>query len=59
MLETSRAGIFAVGDIRSGAPKRVATAVGDGAQVVASVHQYLAGVDERRARPPGSQALVV
>ncbi|MGN6452481.1 MAG: FAD-dependent oxidoreductase [Steroidobacteraceae bacterium] len=41
-LETSRAGIFAVGDIRSGSAKRVATAVGDGAQVVANVHEYLA-----------------
>jgi len=41
-LETSRAGIFAVGDIRSGSAKRVATAVGDGAQVVANLHEYLA-----------------
>jgi thioredoxin reductase (NADPH) len=41
-LETSRAGIFAVGDIRSGSAKRVATAVGDGAQVVAHLHEYLA-----------------
>jgi thioredoxin reductase (NADPH) len=54
-LETSRAGIFAVGDIRSGSVKRVATAVGDGAQVVASVHQYLAEADERRVQPPGGQ----
>src|SRR5215831_857401 len=44
-LETSRAGIFAVGDIRSGSVKRVATGVGDGAQVVASLHQYLAAGD--------------
>ena len=42
ILETSRAGIFAVGDIRSGSAKRVATAVGDGAQVVANLHDYLA-----------------
>jgi len=41
-LGTSRAGIFAVGDIRSGSAKRVATAVGDGAQVVANLHEYLA-----------------
>ena len=40
-LETSRSGIFAVGDIRSGSAKRVATAVGDGAQVVADLHEYL------------------
>jgi len=58
-LETSRAGIFAVGDIRSGSIKRVATAVGDGAQVVASLHQYLATGDDRRVQPPGGQALVV
>jgi thioredoxin reductase (NADPH) len=59
VLETSRAGIFAVGDIRSGSVKRVATAVGDGAQVVASLHQYLAAGDKHRVQPPGGQALVV
>jgi len=53
-LETSRAGIFAVGDIRSGSAKRVATAVGDGAQVVANVHQYLATCNDCRVRPPGA-----
>jgi thioredoxin reductase (NADPH) len=58
-LETSRAGIFAVGDIRSGSVKRVATAVGDGAQVVASLHQYLASDEDRRARPPGCEGSVV
>jgi thioredoxin reductase (NADPH) len=41
-LETSRSGVFAVGDIRSGSVKRVAAAVGDGAQVVAAIHSYLA-----------------
>lgn len=41
-LETSRCGIFAVGDVRSGSVKRVAAAVGDGAQVVAAIHRYLA-----------------
>ena len=48
-LETTRCGIFAVGDVRSGSTKRVATAVGDGAQVVANLHDYLAtaGVVER------------
>ena len=58
-LETSRAGIFAVGDIRSGSVKRVATGVGDGAQVVASLHQFLAAGDERRVQPPGAQTTVV
>lgn len=41
-LETSRRGIFAVGDVRSCSVKRVAAAVGDGAQVVAAIHAYLA-----------------
>jgi thioredoxin reductase (NADPH) len=41
-LETSRPGIFAVGDVRCGSVKRVATAVGEGAQVVASLHATLA-----------------
>jgi thioredoxin reductase (NADPH) len=41
-LETSRRGVFAVGDVRSGSVKRVASAVGDGAQVVAVLHAYLA-----------------
>ena len=41
-LETSRAGVFAIGDVRSGSIKRVAAAVGEGAQVVAALHAYLA-----------------
>ena len=41
-LETSRRGVFAVGDVRSGSVKRVAASVGDGAQVVAAIHAYLA-----------------
>jgi thioredoxin reductase (NADPH) len=43
-LETSRPGIFAIGDVRAGSVKRVASAVGEGAQVVAALHAYLAGV---------------
>ena len=46
-LETSRRGIFAVGDVRAGSVKRVAASVGDGAQVVASVHAYLALAGEQ------------
>jgi thioredoxin reductase (NADPH) len=42
-LETSRSGVFAVGDVRACSVKRVAAAVGDGAQVVAAIHKYLAG----------------
>jgi thioredoxin reductase (NADPH) len=41
-LEASRSGVFAVGDVRSGSIKRVATAVGEGAQVVAGLHAFLA-----------------
>jgi len=41
-LTTSRDGVFAIGDIRSGSVKRVAAAVGEGAQVVAMLHAYLA-----------------
>jgi thioredoxin reductase (NADPH) len=42
LLETNLQGIFAVGDVRSGSIKRVAAAVGEGAQVVALLHDYLA-----------------
>jgi thioredoxin reductase (NADPH) len=41
-METSRAGVFAIGDVRSGSIKRVAAAVGEGAQVVSAIHGYLA-----------------
>ncbi|MFP3568500.1 FAD-dependent oxidoreductase [Paraburkholderia sp. SIMBA_030] len=41
-LETSRPGIFAAGDVRSGSVKRVAAAVGEGAAAIQAVHQYLA-----------------
>jgi thioredoxin reductase (NADPH) len=41
-LETSRRGVYAIGDIRAGSTKRVAAAVGEGAQVVAALHAYLA-----------------
>jgi thioredoxin reductase (NADPH) len=42
-LETSRPGIFAVGDVRSGSVKRVAAAVGEGAAAVQYLHAVLAG----------------
>lgn len=41
-LETSVPGVFAVGDVRSGSIKRVGGAIGEGAQVVAALHGYLA-----------------
>ncbi|HWJ38919.1 MAG TPA: FAD-dependent oxidoreductase, partial [Sphingomicrobium sp.] len=52
-LETNRSGVFAVGDVRACSVKRVAAAVGDGAQVVASIHAYLSRQNEpqQEARP--------
>ena len=40
------AGIFAVGDVRSGSVKRVASAVGEGSVVIQAVHHYLASLPE-------------
>ncbi len=40
-LETSLPGVFAVGDVRNGSTKRVASAVGEGAMAVSQVHQFL------------------
>jgi thioredoxin reductase (NADPH) len=42
LLETSRPGVFAVGDIRSGSIKRVASSVGEGSMAVQMVHRFLA-----------------
>jgi thioredoxin reductase (NADPH) len=41
LLEASRPGVFAVGDVRSGSVKRVASAVGDGSIAIAAVHRVL------------------
>ena len=41
-LESTVPGVFAVGDVRSGSVKRVGGAIGEGAAVVALIHQYLA-----------------
>jgi thioredoxin reductase (NADPH) len=41
-LETSLPGVFAVGDVRSGSIKRVASAVGEGSMAVRLVHEHLA-----------------
>jgi thioredoxin reductase (NADPH) len=49
-LETSRPGVFAIGDVRSGSTKRVAAGVGEGAAVVAQIHQVLAAQQEETAR---------
>jgi thioredoxin reductase (NADPH) len=50
MFETTWPGVFAVGDVRSGSIKRVASAVGEGSMAVRIVHQHLAQVG---ARGPG------
>jgi thioredoxin reductase (NADPH) len=47
ILETTQRGVFAIGDVRAKSVKRVAAAVGEGAQVVAALHRFLAG-----AKPP-------
>jgi len=54
-LQTNRPGIFAIGDVRSGSVKRVAASVGEGAQVVAAIHAYLAanGIPEEIVNPAG------
>jgi thioredoxin reductase (NADPH) len=46
-LETSRRGVFAIGDVRSGSIKRVAAAVGEGAQVAALLHAGLAPLERK------------
>lgn len=49
-LETSIAGIFAAGDVRSSSVKRVASSVGEGSIVISYIHQYL---ESRPRRQPG------
>ncbi|WP_192255145.1 FAD-dependent oxidoreductase [Mesorhizobium silamurunense] len=51
LMETSRSGVFAIGDVRCGSTKRVAAAVGEGAQVVAALHAYLARNGGRASHP--------
>jgi thioredoxin reductase (NADPH) len=55
-LETSRRGIYAIGDIRAGSTKRVAAAVGEGAQVVAALHAYLRA--QKQAEAARAEALM-
>jgi thioredoxin reductase (NADPH) len=45
LLETSVPGIFAVGDVRHGSIKRVASGVGEGSMAIAFIHQFLAELD--------------
>jgi thioredoxin reductase (NADPH) len=46
---TSRRGVFAIGDVRSGSVKRVAAAVGEGAQVVTMIHASLGASKPERS----------
>jgi thioredoxin reductase (NADPH) len=55
-LETSRRGVFAIGDVRATSIKRVAAAVGEGAQVVAALHASLAGMAGEPAMVPNPLA---
>jgi len=55
LLETTRRGVFAIGDVRAKSVKRVAAAVGEGAQVVASLHSFLAVDSPRSAAGPAAQ----
>ena len=52
-LETTRRGVFAIGDVRAKSIKRVAAAVGEGAQVVAALHVFLARNVPRLKDRPG------
>ena len=49
LLETSISGVFAVGDVRHGSVKRVASAVGEGAIAVQMVHEYLSSAPQGRS----------
>ena len=49
-LETSLPGVFAVGDVRAGSVKRVASAVGEGSVAIRFVHEHLAGLTPTPAR---------
>lgn len=51
LLETSRRGVFAAGDVRAGSVKRVASAVGEGAMAVQFVHVFLAECDQEEKNP--------
>ena len=55
-FQTSQAGVFAVGDVRSGSVKRVASAVGEGSVVIQAVHRYLANGRTADMRSPPSRS---
>ncbi|MDE2138645.1 MAG: FAD-dependent oxidoreductase [Gammaproteobacteria bacterium] len=53
-LETSVPGVFAIGDMRANSTKRIATAVGEGAQVLQGLHRFLGELKEQRAALAGA-----
>ena len=55
-LETSVDGVFAIGDVRSGSTKRIASGVGEGAAVVAQIHGFLA--KQGQTEPTTTQVVV-
>ena len=55
VLETTRRGVFAIGDVRAKSVKRIAAAVGEGAQVVAAIHTLLGAESPRSATGPAVQ----
>jgi thioredoxin reductase (NADPH) len=57
LLETSRPGVFAVGDVRCGNVKRVASAVGEGSIVISFVHRVLAELGQSSSASPVSANL--
>ncbi|HSS70203.1 MAG TPA: FAD-dependent oxidoreductase [Casimicrobiaceae bacterium] len=57
LLETSVPGVFAVGDVRHGSIKRVASGVGEGSMAIAFVHQYLAEREAPSEKRPRERAV--
>jgi len=55
-LETSMPGVFAVGDVRFGSVKRIASAVGEGAIAVQYIHSYLSAPVALPESPPAFSA---
>ncbi|HSV81970.1 MAG TPA: NAD(P)/FAD-dependent oxidoreductase [Ramlibacter sp.] len=51
-LQTSVPGVFAIGDVRAGSVKRVGGAIGEGAAVVAQIHDFLAASASRAGGAP-------
>ena len=52
VFQTNLPGVFAVGDVRSGSVKRVASAVGEGSVVVRAIHARLALLRQAEAPEP-------